>query len=55
MHAIDDVRKTKLRNRDMAIQKKGGNSTRDTIVPKGRLNLDHPSSSHTSLGKENDE
>ena len=54
MHAIDDVRKIKLRNRDVAIQKKGGDSTSDTAVPKGVLNPGHPSTSHTSLGKEND-
>ena len=51
MHAIDDVRKIKLRNRDMAIQKKGGDSTGYDVVPKGGLNLDQPSSSDTSPGK----
>ena len=54
MHAIDDVRKIKLRNMDVAIQKKGGNSTGDTAVPKGGLNPDQLSSSDTSPGKEND-
>ena len=54
MHAIDDVRKIKLRNRDVAIQKKGGDSTGDTVVSKGGLNPDQPSSSHAGPGKEND-
>ena len=54
MHAIDDIRKIKLRNRDEAIQKKGGNSTGDAAIPKGGLKLDQPSSSYTSPEKEND-
>ena len=51
MHAIDNVKKIKLRNRDVAIQKKDGDSTGDIVVPKGELNPDQPSSSHTSPGK----
>ena len=51
MHAIDDVRKIKLRNRDVAIQKKGGDSTSDIVVPKGGLDPDQPSSCHTGPGK----
>ena len=53
MHAIDDVRKIKLRNRDVSIQNKSGDSTTDTAVSKGGLNPDHPSGSHANPGKEN--
>ena len=41
MHAIDDVRKIKLRSRDVAINK-------------GRLNPNHPSSSQTNTKKGNE-
>ena len=54
MHAIYDVRKIKLRSRDVTIHKKGGDSAGDGAVPKGGLNPDHPSSSHTSPREEND-
>ena len=54
MHAIDDVRKIKLRNRDLDIQKKGGDSTGDAAIHKGGLNPDQPSSSHTGPRKENE-
>ena len=54
MHAIDDVKKIKLRSRDVTIHKKGGDSTGDVAIHKGGLNPDQPSSSHASLGKEND-
>ena len=54
MHAVDDVRKIKPRNRDVDIQKKGGDSTGETDVPKGGLDPDQPSGSHTGPGKEDD-
>ena len=41
MHAIDDIRKIKLRSRDVAINK-------------GSLNPNHPSSSQTGLGEGNE-
>ena len=40
MHAINDVRKIKLRSRDITIQKKGGDYVGDTAVHKGELKLD---------------
>ena len=54
MHAIDDVGKIKLRNRDVSIHKKGGNSVGDAVVHKGGLNPDQPSSSQTNPRKGNE-
>ena len=51
MHAIDDVRKIKLRSRDVAIHKKGGNSASDVAIHKGGLNPVQPSSSQTGPEK----
>ena len=34
MHAIDDARRIKLRNRDIVVHKKGGDSVGEVVVPK---------------------
>ena len=44
MHAIDDVRKIKLRSRDVAVHKKGVDSAGEVAIPKGGLNPDQTSS-----------
>ena len=54
MHAIDDVRKIKLRSRDVTIHKKGNDSTSDAAIHKGGLNPNQPYISQIGLGKGNE-